>query len=142
MRSPPPAEEQANAGASAARGSASARVARHASHPSSTSVSMVVRCDAVARRSPVSRWTRAALVKVEPKSTQMVTVLSTRSTVSTGSTIRGGRSAKRPVEVREKILDRLDAHRQPDQVGRYLEVGARNCGVCHPAGMLDQRLDP
>ena len=70
IRSPPPAEEQASTSASAARGSPR-QLARQASQPSSTSVSIVVRW--LRRRQQLDRWstsTSAALVNVEPKSTQ------------------------------------------------------------------------
>ena len=65
----PPAEEQASTGTSAPSvdGAISARIA---SQPSSTSVSMVVRWLPVAISAPVSTSTSAALVNVEPKSTQ------------------------------------------------------------------------
>ena len=69
-RSPPPAEEQASTSAPVARGSARASSARHASYPSRTSVSIVVRCSAPATTAPVARSTSSALVNVEPKSTQ------------------------------------------------------------------------
>ena len=44
-------------------------------------------------------------------------------------------------QISQQILDRLEADREPDQVGRHLVGAARNRGVRHPAGMLDQRLD-
>ena len=75
IRSPPPALEQASTSASAAAGSCSVSARMHASYPSRTSPcpmpsGRVVGWLAVASRSPVSRSTSAALVKVEPKSTQ------------------------------------------------------------------------
>ena len=72
----------------------------------------VVGVDAVASSSP-SRSTSAALVKVEPKSTQ--------------SSARRHASAE-PVEglpeVVDEVLDVLDADREADEVGRHLELGA------------------
>ena len=57
------------------------------------------------------RSTSAALVNVEPKSTQ-----------TTGRA--GSASAEGTVEVGEQVVDGLDADAEPDQVGGHLEVGA------------------
>ena len=70
MRRPPPADEQASTSAAAAPGTCAVSSARQASHPSSTSVSIVVRWLAVASSRPSDTSTRAALVNVDPKSTQ------------------------------------------------------------------------
>ena len=83
IRSPPPALEQASTCASVARASRATSAARHASYPSSTSVSIVVRCAAAATMLPEPRSTSAALVKVEPKSTQ-TTAFDRRSGVTAG----------------------------------------------------------
>ena len=85
IRSPPPALEQASTCASVARASRATSAARHASYPSSTSVSIVVRCAAAATMLPEPRSTSAALVKVEPKSTQ--------TTALTGGVTAGPRAA-------------------------------------------------
>jgi DHA1 family multidrug resistance protein-like MFS transporter len=44
-------------------------------------------------------------------------------------------------QVGEQVLGVLDADREPDEVARDLEGGARNAGMGHAAGVLDQRLD-
>ena len=44
-------------------------------------------------------------------------------------------------EVVEEILGRLDAHREPHQIGGNFEFGPGRGGVGHHAGMLDQGLD-
>ena len=44
-------------------------------------------------------------------------------------------------EVGEQVVDVLDAHRQPDEIARDLQGGARSAGMGHAAGVLDQRLD-
>jgi len=44
-------------------------------------------------------------------------------------------------EVGEEVVDVLDAHREPDEVARDLQGGARSAGMGHAAGVLDQRLD-
>ena len=44
-------------------------------------------------------------------------------------------------EVGEQVLGVLDADREPDEVARDLEGGARSAGMGHAAGVLDQRLD-
>ena len=41
-------------------------------------------------------------------------------------------------EVVEEILGRLDAHREPHQIGGNFEFGPGRGGVGHHAGMLDQ----
>src|SRR6478752_4173165 len=102
MRSPPPALEQASTSASLARGSAATSSARHASYPSRTSPvpsgpGSVVGWDAEATMRPSVRSTSAALVKVEPKSTQTAV------------------SAERTVEVGDQVLGGLDPHAEPDQ---------------------------
>ena len=51
-------------------------------------------------------------------------------------------SRQRLVEVGDQVVDVLDPDTQPDQVARHLERRAGDRGVGHPAGMLDQRLDP
>ena len=50
-------------------------------------------------------------------------------------------SAQRRAEVGEQVLGVLDADREPNQVARDLEGGARSAGMGHAAGVLDQRLD-
>src|SRR5580765_5687263 len=114
-RRPPPALEQARIAASSARASWPARAARHASYPSSTSVSIVVRCSAAATIRPSARSTRDALVNVEPKSAQTTTRPSGEGTVEVGDQVVGG----------------LDAHAEPDQVGRNLQLGPGHAGVGH-----------
>src|SRR6476661_5327209 len=130
IRRPPPALEQASTSAPLARGSTATIAARHASYPSSTSpvpsgTGIVVGCDAEARMRPSARPTSAALVNVEPKSTQ---------------TARSPVSAEGTVEVGDQVLGGLDADAQAHQVGGHLQVGAGDAGVGHPAGVLDQRL--
>jgi MFS family permease len=44
-------------------------------------------------------------------------------------------------EVGEQVLGAFDADRQPDEVARDLEGGARSAGMGHAPGVLDQRLD-
>jgi MFS family permease len=44
-------------------------------------------------------------------------------------------------EVGEQVLGALDADREPDEVARDLEGGARSAGMGHAPGVLDQRLD-
>jgi len=51
------------------------------------------------------------------------------------------RSAESGAQVGEQVLGVLDADREPDQVARDLEGGARSAGMGHAAGVLDQRLD-
>jgi MFS family permease len=50
-------------------------------------------------------------------------------------------SAERSSEVGEQVVGVLDADREPDQVARDLEGGARSAGMGHATGVLDQRLD-
>jgi MFS family permease len=57
-----------------------------------------------------------------------------------GSSAQGG-SAQGGTKVGEKVVDVLDADRQPDEVARDLQGGARSAGMGHAAGVLDQRLD-
>ena len=45
-------------------------------------------------------------------------------------------------QVGEQVVDVLDTDRQPDEVARDLQGGARSAGMGHAAGVLDQRLDP
>src|SRR5262249_53487086 len=125
IRSPPPALEQARAGATWARGSRSTSWRRHASYPSSTSVSIGVRCSAAAAIRPSASDTSEALVNVEPKSTQTTTS-----------------SAEGTVEVREEVVDALDADTEPDQIVGDLELRAGDAHVGHPARVLDQALHP
>ena len=76
-------------------------------------MSIVVRCSAAARCAPSARSTSAALVNVEPKSTQ---------------TTRSRPPAQPPgegtVEVGDQVVGGLDADAEPDQVGGHLELGA------------------
>jgi MFS family permease len=51
------------------------------------------------------------------------------------------RSAESGGQVGEQVLGRLDADRDPDEVARDLERGARNAGMGHAAGVLDQGFD-
>src|SRR6478735_9852 len=138
IRRPPPADEQASTSASAARGSTRVSSARQASQPSRTSVSTVVRWPALASSSPVPVSTSAALVKVDPKSTQATG----RWPRPRGSSTSAGGGVQGPVQVRDQVVGGLDAHREPDQVGGHLQVGAGHRGVRHPARVLDERLDP
>jgi MFS family permease len=50
-------------------------------------------------------------------------------------------SAESDAQVGDQVVDVLDAHRQPDQVARDLQGGARSAGMGHAAGVLDERLD-
>ena len=50
-------------------------------------------------------------------------------------------SAEGRAQVGEQVLGGLDADREPDEVARDLEAGARSAGMGHAAGVLDQRLD-
>src|SRR5207244_13650637 len=50
------------------------------------------------------------------------------------------RSGQCVLEICEEIIHCLDADRQPDQVGGYLQEGTGHARVGHPARMLDQRL--
>jgi len=52
-----------------------------------------------------------------------------------------GLSAEREPQVGEQVLEVLDADREPDEVARDLEGGARSAGMGHAPGVLDQRLD-
>src|SRR6476661_3355772 len=90
---------------------------------------MVVRTESVASRVPSSP-TRAALVNVDPKSTQ-----SSRVTRSSAQTV------ERLLQVGDEVVDVLDAHREADQVGRHLELGAGHRGVRHARRVLDEGLD-
>src|SRR3954451_23891670 len=49
--------------------------------------------------------------------------------------------AERREQVGDEFVDVLDADREPDQVARDLQGGARSAGMGHAAGVLDQRLD-
>jgi DHA1 family multidrug resistance protein-like MFS transporter len=49
---------------------------------------------------------------------------------------------ERGTQVGDEVLGGLDADREPDQVVRDLESGARSAGMGHAAGVLDERLDP
>jgi DHA1 family multidrug resistance protein-like MFS transporter len=49
--------------------------------------------------------------------------------------------AERRAEVGEEVVDVLDADREPNEVARDLQRGARNAGMGHPTGVLDERLD-
>jgi DHA1 family multidrug resistance protein-like MFS transporter len=44
-------------------------------------------------------------------------------------------------QVGDEVVDVLDAHRQADEVSRDLQRGARNAGMGHAPGVLDERLD-
>src|SRR5919107_1366727 len=144
MRRPPPAEEHARTSASRAAGSAAASPATHASSPSRTSVwtllgdavpGSVVLCCARPSTRPSAWSTKAALVHVDPTSTQ-----TTRSRPTRCSAGRGG--PQRLVEVLDEVLDRLEPDGEADEVGGNLERSAGDGGVGHPAGVLDERLDP
>jgi MFS family permease len=50
-------------------------------------------------------------------------------------------SGERGTQVGDQVVGVLDADRQPDEVARDLEGGARHAGMGHAAGVLDQRLD-
>src|SRR6476620_12293288 len=90
---------------------------------------MVVGTSCRASSWPVAVSTRAALVNVEPKSTQR--------TVYTA-----GEPVERLRQVRDEVLDVLDPDGEPDQVGGDLELGARDRGVRHAGWVLDEGLDP
>jgi MFS family permease len=49
--------------------------------------------------------------------------------------------AESRAQVGEQVLGALDADREPDEVARDLEGGARSAGMGHAPGVLDQRLD-
>ena len=113
-----------------------------AATPSRTSVSRVVGVAPVLRTSPVARSTRAALVNVEPTSTQ-------KALVGGGSWPGVGRRARLVVglaeglvEVGDEVGDILDADREPDQVRRDLKAVPRTELCVIRAGCLDERLDP
>jgi hypothetical protein len=48
---------------------------------------------------------------------------------------------QRLLQIGDQVVHGLDADRQPDEVGRHLEFGTGNAGVCHPARVVDLRLD-
>jgi MFS family permease len=50
-------------------------------------------------------------------------------------------SGQRSSKVGEQVIGILDADRQPDEVARDLQGGARSAGMGHAAGVLDERLD-
>src|SRR5438045_9446053 len=50
--------------------------------------------------------------------------------------------ADRLPEISDEIVDRLDAHREPNETGRPRELRATDRPVGHGKGDLDQRLDP
>jgi MFS family permease len=50
-------------------------------------------------------------------------------------------SAEGGAKVGEEVVDVLDAHRQPDEIARDLQSGARHAGMGHAPGVLDERLD-
>jgi len=50
--------------------------------------------------------------------------------------------AQRSAEIGDEVVGVLDADREPDEVARDLQGGARSAGMGHAAGVLDQRLDP
>ena len=136
IRSPPPALEQASTSAAAARASCATSGARQASYPSRTSVLDRRRVGRGGDDPALRRSTSAALVKVEPKSTQ-----TTRSTwpglvaaSAAGQPRARSRSAIRSSAVSMPTLSRTRS-------AGHLEVGAGDAGVGHPAGVLDERLD-
>src|SRR4051794_22768026 len=55
--------------------------------------------------------------------------------------IAQARLAEGGAEVGDQVIDVLDADREPDEVARDLQGGARSAGMGHAAGVLDQRLD-
>ncbi|MDQ1704213.1 MAG: transporter, family, multidrug resistance protein [Frankiaceae bacterium] len=56
--------------------------------------------------------------------------------------IADARSARESLaQVGEQVVDVLDADREPDEVARDLQGGARNAGMGHAPGVLDERLD-
>jgi MFS family permease len=55
--------------------------------------------------------------------------------------LRGRESGQRAGQVRDEVGHVLDADRQPDEVARNLQGGARSAGMGHAAGVLDERLD-
>ncbi|MDQ1745839.1 MAG: transporter, family, multidrug resistance protein [Frankiaceae bacterium] len=50
-------------------------------------------------------------------------------------------SAEGGPQVGDQVVGVLDADREPDEVARDLQGGARSAGMGHAAGVLDQRLD-
>jgi len=44
-------------------------------------------------------------------------------------------------QVGQQVVGVLDAHREPDEVARDLQGGARSAGMGHATGVLDERLD-
>jgi MFS family permease len=63
-------------------------------------------------------------------------------TLAARSGATGSGSGERGPQVGEQVIGILDADRQPDEVARDLQGGARSAGMGHAAGVLDQRLDP
>jgi MFS transporter, DHA1 family, multidrug resistance protein len=50
-------------------------------------------------------------------------------------------SADGGLQVGDEVVDVLDAHGQSHEIARDLQGGARNAGMGHAAGVLDQRFD-
>jgi MFS family permease len=51
-------------------------------------------------------------------------------------------SGERSSEVGDEVVGVLDPDRQANEIARDLQGGARNAGMGHAAGVLDERLDP
>jgi DHA1 family multidrug resistance protein-like MFS transporter len=73
--------------------------------------------------------------------TAAILAVATAAAVAMPETRGLAESGERRAEVGEQVLGGLDADREPDEVARDLEAGARSAGMGHPAGVLDQRLD-
>jgi hypothetical protein len=76
-----------------------------------TSVPMVVGCADVPSSSPESSDTAVSFVNVEPKSAQTTG----RAALIDAALLQG------LLEVRDEVLDRLDADRKPYKIPRHLE---------------------
>src|SRR3954469_23231628 len=87
----------------------------------------VVGVDAVASTAPSSP-SRRPLVKVEPKSTARIVMTRLASPVD----------VERLAQVGDEVVDVLDAHRQADEVGGYLELRAGDGAVRHQPRVLDE----
>ncbi|MDQ1696166.1 MAG: transporter, family, multidrug resistance protein [Frankiaceae bacterium] len=55
---------------------------------------------------------------------------------------RAAASGERSPQVGDEVVGVLDADRQANEIARDLQGGARNAGMGHAAGVLDERLDP
>jgi MFS family permease len=58
-----------------------------------------------------------------------------------GSGAGAAESGEGGAQVGEQVLDVLDADREPDEIARDLQGGARSAGMGHAPGVLDERFD-